>query len=257
MSLKIQGDSSEWISRRWRLGWVIGQLYLSLETIGTMTTIAELELPAEEFALWETLETLPDARFEVVQVVARNRNCAIPYLWVRSDDHSTLSDTLANDPSVEDALLLEDLDGEYLYRMAWTYRIRVLIHILVEEEATVLDARGGDGRWHFRVLFPSRDSLSTTHEFCQASDFTIDVKKVYELDSTRHGRFGLTEDQYKTLVTALELGYYDIPRGIDMKGLAAEFGISYQSVSERLRRGHRNFVQNALGWGTLDEDTAE
>lgn len=46
-------------------------------------------------------------------------------------------------------------------------------------------------------------------------------------------------------------GYYDIPRTIDMEGLAAEFGISYQSVSERLRRGHRNFIRSArvgVGW---------
>lgn len=219
-----------------------------------MTTIAELELPADEFALWETLDTLPDARFEVVQVVARNRNSAIPYLWVRCDDLPALSDALESDPSVEHVTLLEELDGEFLYRMTWTYRIRVLIHILVEEEATVLDARGGDGRWRFRVLFPTRDSLATTHDFCEASDFSIDLKQVYELDSTRHGRFGLTESQYVTLVTALELGYYDIPRGIDLQGLAEEFGISYQSVSERLRRGHRNFVRNALGWGSLDEE---
>ena len=223
-----------------------------------MTTIAELELPAEEFALWETLEALPTVRFEVVRVVARDQNCAIPYLWVRADDLSALEDALANDPSVEDATLLEELDGEYLYRMAWTYRIRVLIHILVEEEATVLNARGGDGRWRFRVLFPVRDSLATTHAFCESADFSIDLKRVYELDSTRHGRFGLTKAQCETLTMALELGYYDVPRRIDMEGLAAEFDISYQSVSERLRRGHRNFVRNALGCGSAgEEDTTD
>ena len=219
-----------------------------------MTTIAELELPADEFALWETLEALPDARFEVVQVVARNQNCAIPYLWIRYDDRAALADALEHDPSIEDATLLEDLDGEYLYRMRWTYRIRVLIHILVEEEGTVLNARGGAGRWRFRVLFPSRDSLSTTHDFCEASDYSIDLVQVYELDSTRHGRFGLTESQYETLTRAHELGYYEVPRRIDMQGLAGEFDISYQSVSERLRRGHGNFVANALGWGSLDDD---
>lgn len=221
-----------------------------------MTTIAELELPADEFALWETLDAVPETRFEVVRVVARDQNCAIPYLWVRSDDLPALEDALANDPSVEAATLLEELDGEYLFRMAWTYQIRILIHILVEEEATVLNARGGNDRWHFRILFPTRDSLSTTHEFCEEADFTIDLKRVYELDSTRHGRFGLTKSQYETLTTALELGYYDIPRGIDLEGLATEFDISYQSVSERLRRGHRNFIQNALGWGSADVEEA-
>jgi|AntDeeMetagen285_2_1112576.scaffolds.fasta_scaffold07680_2 hypothetical protein len=222
-----------------------------------MTTIAELELPAEEFALWETLDAMPTARFEIVKVVARDRDCAIPYLWAKCDDLPALEDALANDPSVEEVARLEELEGEALYRMEWTYQIRVLVHILVEEEGTVLNARGGEGRWHFRILFPTRDSLSTTHEFCENADYSIAVEQVYELDSARQGRFGLTEEQYETLTTALDLGFYEIPRGIDMEGLAAEFDISYQSVSERLRRGHRNFIRNGLGWGSLDEDTSD
>ncbi|WP_049902748.1 helix-turn-helix domain-containing protein [Halococcus agarilyticus] len=222
-----------------------------------MTTIAELELPAEEFALWETLDAMPTARFEIVKVVARDRDCAIPYLWAKCDDLPALEDALANDPSVEEATRLEELEGEALYRMEWTYQIRVLVHILVEEEGTVLNARGGEGRWRFRVLFPTRDSLSTTHEFCENADYSITVEQVYELDSARQGRFGLTEEQYETLTTALDLGFYEIPREIDMESLAAEFDISYQSVSERLRRGHRNFIRNGLGWGSLDEDTSE
>ncbi|EMA45419.1 bacterio-opsin activator HTH domain-containing protein [Halococcus saccharolyticus DSM 5350] len=65
-------------------------------------------------------------------------------------------------------------------------------------------------------------------------------------------------DSFEEPVDQRLQGFYEIPREIDMEGLAAEFDISDQSVSERLRRGHRNFVRNGLGWGSLgDEDSTD
>lgn len=55
-------------------------------------------------------------------------------------------------------------------------------------------------------------------------------------------------------MTALDRGYYDIPRTIDVGGLAEEFGVSRQAVSERLRRGHRTIIKNGLSWGRKDAE---
>ena len=215
-----------------------------------MATIAELRVPTDEFALRDTFAEVPDAVFELVQVVVHDTHHAIPYLWAMTDDFDGMEAALRDDSSVKDASLVERLDGEYLYRMRWVYRIRILVHIIVEEGATILNARGRDDRWFFRVLFPDRDALSETHDFCEDSHLGVEVTRVYELDRTRSGRFGLTEEQYLTVMLALDRGYYDIPRKTDIQGLADELGLSHQAVSERLRRGHRNFVKNGLGWGT-------
>lgn len=214
-----------------------------------MSTIAEVEVPASAFALSETLTDVPDAVFEPVKIVARDKSTAIPYLWALTDDRDALEAAFADDDSVGEFVCLEDMGGEYLYRMEWVYKIRALTQLLVEGESTILSARGRSDVWDFRILFPNRDSLSTTYEFCKSTDVELDVQNIYELDQTRNGRYGLTPGQYEILLLALDRGYYDIPRRIDIRGLADELEISHQAASERLRRGHQTFISNGLNWG--------
>lgn len=219
-----------------------------------MSTIAEVELPTEEFALAETFEAVPDVAFELVRVVAHDESTAIPYLWAMYGDNEALERALDADPTIEDVELLERFSGEYLFKMRWVYKIRVLVHVLTEGEATILNARGRGDWWSLRVLFPNRDALSETNAFFESTDLPARVTAIYEMDETRHGRFGLTENQYLTLVIALDRGYYDIPRAVDVGGLAEEFGVSRQAVSERLRRGHRTMIKNGLSWGRKDAE---
>ncbi|WP_458209000.1 helix-turn-helix domain-containing protein [Haladaptatus sp. NG-SE-30] len=211
-----------------------------------MSTIAEVELPAQEFALRTTLEQVPDAEFDVVRVAAHDTGNVLPYIWAYADDFDAMDDALADDPSVEDITLLEDLGDERLYRMQWIEQIRVVVHVLVEEKATILNLHGKEGRWRLRILFPDRDSLSATYDFCQDSGLSVDIRNIYEMSDSRKGFYGLTEEQHETLMMALESGYYDIPRGSTADDLADSLEISHQAVSERLRRGHRSLVKNAL-----------
>ncbi|SEO61992.1 hypothetical protein SAMN04487948_103525 [Halogranum amylolyticum] len=211
-----------------------------------MSTIAEIELPAEEFALYETLSAFPNADFEVVRMVAHQEQLT-PYVQVSGDDLGGLDEALEADPSVTDARLVDDLEQERLYRMEWSDDVEVILYMVSEESAAVVDMHGRDTHWQLRVLFPDRTSLSATSEFCTESDLTFTVRNIHELEqSTGRGGFGLSEDQYQTLVTAAEAGYFDVPREVTMDELAEHLGISQQAVSERLRRGHRALIDSAL-----------
>ncbi len=211
-----------------------------------MSTIAEIELPAKEFALRTALERVPDAEFDVVRVAAHDNDHVMPYLWVSADDLDALDSALQEDKSIDELVLIEDLGDERLYRMHWVDQIHVVIHILVEQQATILNLHGKEDRWRLRILFPDRDSLSATYEFCQETGLSLDVRNIYEISDTRHGLYGLTEEQHETLMMALEAGYYDVPRDSTADDLASNLSISHQAVSERLRRGHRSLVKNAL-----------
>lgn len=220
-----------------------------------MSTIAELSVPAEEFALRHTLEAADEIEVEIERVVAYDPDHVMPYVWFSGEESTlaTIDDLLADDPSVDDAEPLTDLDDECLYRMNWVDDVTVILHLLTEEQATVLDARVENKRWQFRVLFPERDALSRTYEFATEQGLSIEIQKIHRLEEDRHGRYGLTDAQYETLVEAFERGYYEIPRGIDMDHLSDELGISHQALSERLRRAHRALVEEVVDIGGSDE----
>jgi predicted DNA binding protein len=214
-----------------------------------MTTIAEVELPADEFALRKTLNAVPDVEFDVLRVAAHDDKSVLPYMWAEADDFDALDDALREDSSIDGFDVLEDLGEERLYRMNWVDSIEVIVHVLVDEKATVLNAHGEYERWRLRLLFPDRSALSATYEFCEESGLSLDIRNIYEMNDTRHGLFGLTEEQHETLMMALDEGYYDIPRDSTADDLADGLDISHQAVSERLRRGHRSLVKNALAIG--------
>ncbi|UPW01208.1 helix-turn-helix domain-containing protein [Halorussus gelatinilyticus] len=212
-----------------------------------MSTIAQLGVPAEEFALRGTLSRVPDVTVEAERVVAHDEERVMPFVWAAGDDLAAFEDALAEDPSVENERRLTDLPDGRFYRMEWVESVEVLLHSMTEHGAAVLKARGQDGRWHLRILFSDRAAVSQTHEFCRDRDLGADVEQIHELDSRDGGgRHGLTAEQYEAVTAALETGYYEVPRGASARDVADELDISHQALSERLRRGHGNLVANAL-----------
>lgn len=220
-----------------------------------MSTIAELLIPAEEFALRQTLESL-DVAVDIERLVAYDPDHVMPHVWISGDETSLeeIDDALEADPSVESATVLTDLDNEHLYRMNWIDDVTVIVHLLTEEQATILDASVVNNQWRFRILFPEREALSRTYDFATDHGLTVDIQKIHQLEGNRSGRYGLTDPQHETLVEALERGYYEIPRDVDMEGLSDELGISHQALSERLRRAHRRLVEEAVAIGTDEDD---
>ncbi|WP_049914509.1 helix-turn-helix domain-containing protein [Haloterrigena salina] len=219
-----------------------------------MSTIAELTVPAQEFALRETLEATDNLDVEIERVVAYDPDHVMPYVWFADDEAAFegFDDALADDPTVEAAERLTDLDDERLYRMHWVDDVTVILHLLTEERATVMDASVEGRQWRFRVLVPERESLSRTYDFATEQGLTIEVRKIHRLEDDRRGRYGLTDAQYETLVAALEHGYYEIPRVIDMDALSDELDVSHQALSERLRRAHLTLVEEAIQVGSGD-----
>jgi predicted DNA binding protein len=211
-----------------------------------MSTISEVSVAAETFTLGETIETVPEATFDVERVVAHDADRVMPFVWASAPDREELEDAFAADPSVDNVERLSDLDGEWLYRMEWVAHVQFVVHALMEEQATVLDAGSENGRWQLRLLFPDRESLSRTYEFCQEHDIDIDIDAIYAMENERHARFGLTEEQGEALAAAFEHGYYEVPREYSVADLAEELDISHQALSERFRRAHGNLVENTL-----------
>ena len=219
-----------------------------------MATIVKGALPADEFALRESLAALPDVKFEVEQIVESGDDAVMPLLWVREADPEAVSEALEADQSVRDPSLLMDIDGEQLYRMEWVAQVDVVLQMLTNAQATVTDAYGAGETWYLRVLYPDRDSLSKTVEYCTDNGLTFDVRRIRELEGESAGQYGLTEGQYEAVTEAAKRGFYQVPRDITTNELADELGISHQALSERLRRGAQALVEDTLLIGPQSEE---
>lgn len=211
-----------------------------------MATLITATVPAEAFALSETLAAVPDATFDCEKLVETGDDSIMPLLWVRTPDFDALDEALAADPTVNGISLLTDLGEERLYRMEWVDHIPIVLRMITNGEATVLSAATDDDHWVLRVLYPTREGLSDTVDFCETQGLDFDVRSVRELEGEPSGRHGLTESQYEALTAAVERGYFAVPREVELGDLADDLGISHQALSERIRRGVDALVVDTL-----------
>lgn len=161
-----------------------------------MATIAEIELPAAEFALGETLGRLPGVRFDVESVVTHGGDRTMPLVRAIAADSDADGDeieaSLSADSSVEDASRLATLDEGWLFEVRWNDRVTELVDGFTEN-GTIVTAIGERDAWKLRVLVPDREVLSRTHDYCTRRGLSADVKRIYRLGAEGRGRLGVVD----------------------------------------------------------------
>jgi hypothetical protein len=219
-----------------------------------MPTIVSGTVPSSEFALDHSLETLPELTFEMERIVSSGDEALMPLLWVRGSSRERVEETLGDDPTVDNVTLLGDFGDEWLFQMEWIGHVDLVVQMLVNAEATILDAVGHRDEWKMRVLYPRRELFSQTHDFCEEHGLNFEVESIRELDSEPAGRYGLTEEQYEVLATAVSMGYFQVPREVTLQELAEEFDVSHQAISERIRRATNALVEDTLFVGLHESE---
>ncbi len=204
-----------------------------------MTTVVDLEIPAENLGLSETFERLPSFEFRIGGVIGDGP----PLVWTSGADRSAIESALEADPSVDlVAVLIHSEDERLLVRLEFDRSMKLFHRIAAEHAGAVLEATGRDGTWSLTLLFHDREPLSRAHRRFERYGFEATVGRVATMDGADDDGTPLTETQYKTIATAYELGYFDVPRKVTLQELATELGISHQALSERLRRSHAALV---------------
>jgi hypothetical protein len=107
-----------------------------------MVTIVRGTVPASEFALSHALETVPGLEFEIERIVDTGDHAIMPLLWVRGTDGRAV-DVFEEDPTVQEAELLAEFDGEWLYQMEWVAHIELVLRMLTNSEAAISTPSGG------------------------------------------------------------------------------------------------------------------
>ncbi|MFC6718116.1 helix-turn-helix domain-containing protein [Natrialbaceae archaeon GCM10025810] len=208
-----------------------------------MATLVELDVPADRLGFAHTFDRVPTFEFRIGGMIGD----APPLVWATGPDRETLHETFETDPSVDViASLTDGTDGQWLFRLSFDDDVKLFQQIVAETDGAILEAHGESGRWSTTLLFHDHEGVSRCHERFARYEFDVEVTRVTANDDLSGGSTRLTETQYETILKAHELGYFDVPRKVTLKELAAELDVSHQALSERLRRCHAALVSAEL-----------
>jgi predicted DNA binding protein len=98
-----------------------------------------------------------------------------------------------------------------------------------------------DGRILHRLAASSTDVVRQVVTRMESRNVRVELEKLKTLDEIEGG---LTPRQEDVLFTAMELGYFDDPKGVDLKTLAERFQVSISTLSEVIRKAQHKIMTN-------------
>jgi hypothetical protein len=127
-----------------------------------------------------------------------------------------------------------------------------LYPVLLETVGFVQSLQATHEWWYCHFAFPDRDALSRFFDACRECGFDYEITRLYEWREADEGSYGLTDAQREAFVTAIEHGYFDVPRDCTLGDLADSLDISDTAVSMRLRRAIQTLAERTVCRGTDD-----
>lgn len=208
--------------------------------------IATFAIPPEALALERAFREVPAMAIEAERIAAHSREWVMPCLWVANADFSDVDDAFEVDPSVDEVVETRGFGQEKYYQVEWSEPVKRRIDRFVDEEGAILEASATADAWRVQTRFASRDQFEAFREYFRNADHSFELIDLTEPEMPRQSFGGLTAEQREAVITALEHGYFQVPRESSSQELAEKLGISHQSVSERLRRGMETLARSTL-----------
>ncbi|WP_254544122.1 helix-turn-helix domain-containing protein [Halomarina pelagica] len=210
-----------------------------------MATVMEFTSPADEFPLGSIFETLRGVTVELERLIPHD-TLIIPYFWVRGAEAEDIEASFESHAGVTGIRLIDNVDDEYLMRVKWEREYVGVLSALGESDIALLSGIGTKDGWHFEVRGESQEAIGEFRTYCQEHDIPIKITALHALTPMQGDGYELTATQREALVLAYQRGYFDSPRESSLEEVAEELGITQQSLSSRLRRGHRRLIGGTL-----------
>lgn len=214
-----------------------------------MALIGELEIgtPVGQ----QALEAAPDMVLEIEDIRSLESEPWTFLFWAYGGEFETYESALADDPTVATYDCLTVLPDRRLYRVELSKygQENTLYPVAVGQNIITISLTMTSESVEYIGRFPSREALLEFIDECKAQNRTFTLCTLYEEESTADDgtdRYGVTASQREVLLTALEQGYFDVPRESRMADIAAELEISTSAVSAQLRRGQQSLLRQTL-----------
>jgi len=208
--------------------------------------IATFRLDHEAVGLNQAFERVPKMRVEAERIAAHSTEWTMPCLWTAGTDFNSIDEALAVDPSIETIVEAAEFADEKYYMIKWADSVVEQIARYTNQGASILSATGTREGWQVRFRFANREHFDSFCEVLNEQNYSYALLELTEPDKPRLSVGNLTPRQREALVAAWEHGYYNIPREVTGKEVAAELDISHQTLSELLRRGTEKLIKSQL-----------
>ncbi|MFB6284258.1 MAG: helix-turn-helix domain-containing protein [Halobacteria archaeon] len=208
-----------------------------------MPSIAAFKVEAQEFELGRLLRLIkgsnlgyhglsvePESGFSILLTQEKDREES----EIERHEKVEKLTKVSEEPDTELFLLKYDVSSDELLQK------------LPETDSKVLSAEGDLDTWKFNVRFGDETDIDQFFEGARENDVEIQDVEYYSTEERVPENYDLTDRQLRSLRSAVEKGYFNIPREIDTSELAKEFDISDQAVVERLRRGIKSLTENTI-----------
>ncbi len=217
----------------------------------SMSLFGEFHVPSAAFALSQTFQRLPNAIIEIERVVATDE-LITPYFWVSDVTFESFESATADDPSVQHLQQLDTFETTALYRAEWTENVESIVYAYTQIGAVILEATGTADYWQLQMRFDDHSTLQAFQTYCNENEILFQLHRLHELSQPKTGeQYGLTAKQHNALCTAYEMGYFEPGNGPSLAAVADELGITQQSLSELLKRGHNKLIETTLTVGPV------
>lgn len=100
-----------------------------------------------------------------------------------------------------------------------------------------------DGRLIFSVAIPNRECLPDVVGRLRENGFSVSVEQIRNEMQHEASAPPLTDKQREAFETAIEVGYYEQPRGGDLGDIADQLDITASAVSQRLTAVKRRLAK--------------
>lgn len=141
-------------------------------------------------------------------------------------------------------LHVAESDGTYVYRCL--SKQRCVVHDLIDRGFLPDSLQYRKGSAVFFGAIVDREMLRDMVDR-PAGNETVKLRNVALVDTevveSAYRLWNVTERQEQCLRTAVEMGYFALPREADASDVAGELGISKSAFFERLRRAERNIFE--------------
>ncbi len=210
-----------------------------------MATVMEFTSPPVEFPLGSIFDNLPGVTVELERLIP-HETLIIPYFWVRGAEADNIESAFDPHPGVKKIRLVDNIGEDYLMRAEWEQEYFGILSALAQANVVVLSGVGSKDEWRFEVRGESREAIAGFRSDCQDAEIPITITAIHAMLPIQGEGYELTKAQREALVLAYKRGYFDSPRRASLEDIADEIGITQQSLSSRLRRGHRRLIGATL-----------